>query len=135
MQVDIISRTPAEAQTARAVNLPEVYVRIGGTDQELDEPAKLIREAALTISAGKAAARKPAETALKAFGLLFAASLRAQKLRDWSTTGNYDPLPDVLAIQATAKRELGPDRGRRHPVTQLRAALVGTIRSLRERPA
>ena len=135
MQIDVISRPPAEAQAARAAGLPATYIQIAGSPDELDKPRNLIREAARTIAAGKALGQKPAETALKAFGLIFAASLRAQKLRDWSTTGDYAPLPDFLAIQALATATLGTSRGHKHPVTQLHAALAVVVRELQARVA
>jgi hypothetical protein len=92
----------------------------------------LIREAARVIATGKVVGRKPAITALKAIGLLFAASLRAQYIGKWSTLDDYDPRDDLLSLQTLARTRLGPVRGEKHPVTQFRAGVADAIRILGE---
>lgn len=131
MRIDVISRSPHEAQAALKAGLPKTYIVISGSRAgELAEPANLIREAARVITVGNAVGRKPAVTALKASGLLFAASLSARALRGWSSSGGYDPRADLLKLQTLARTKLGPVRGPNHAVTQCRAGVADTIRIL-----
>ena len=130
MRIDVISRSRGEAQAAREAGLPKTYIEIAGRPDELDEPGKLIRAAARAITTGRAAGRRPSITATKAIALLWAASLRAKTLRQWSASGEYDPRADLLELDALARTKLGPARGQDHPVTQLREGVAETLRIL-----
>lgn len=102
---------------------------------ELDEPKNFIRQALRTIRAGKATGTKRSRTALKAIGLLLAASLRAQAIGRWSKDAAYDPVPDLRRLHAAASAGLGPMRSATpdHPVTLFRENIEATIADL-EKP-
>lgn len=135
MQVDVISLSPAEEQAAVAAGLPRTYIQIAATDEELSEPKNLIRADMRAITVGKMVRRNSKVIAQEVFGLMFAASLRAKRIGDWSTCGTYDPLPDYLALQELLKSKLGLARGSKHPVTLVRGAVAGGISDLRKRSA
>lgn len=131
MRIDLIDRTPAEVQAARAAGLPDKWVQITGQHEgELEEPRNFIREAARTIKTGKAIGRKHSITALRATHLMMAACTSAKVIGRWSATPGYNPLPDLVALRALAAARLGPVRGSGHPVTVFRAEVAGTIRDL-----
>ena len=135
MQVNVFRRSTVDDQAGVAAGLPKTHVQISGAADELEHPRLIIRKAIETFGSGTVPGRKRESTVLKIIGLLFAASLRAGELRDWSFDGSYDPLPDFLTLQRLAKDRFGLVRDTRHPVNMLRATLKDTARVLRERPA
>ena len=135
MQVAVLRRSTVDDQAAVTAGLPKNCVRIDGWADELEHPRLIIRKAIEVFGSGTVPGRKRESTALKIIGLLLAAGQRAQKMRDWSSDGSYDPLPDFLTLQRLAKDRFGVVRDTRHPVNMLRATLKDTARVLRERPA
>lgn len=134
MQVAVFRRSTVDDQAAVTAGLPKNFVRIDGWADELEHPRLIIRKAIEAFGPGTVPGRKRESTALKIIGLLLAAGQRAQKMRDWSSDGSYDPLPDFLTLQRLAKDRFGVVGDARHPVSLLRGALKDTVRTLRERP-
>ena len=135
MQVSLFRRSTVDDQAAVASGLPRNLITIDGWTDELQEPRPFIKHAIKAFGSSKLVGKKREIVALKIIGLLSTASLRAQKIRDWSRDGDYDPLPDFLTLRRLAADRFGTVRDDLHPATQLRETLNETVAILRERPA
>ena len=102
---------------------------------EADEPRHLIRRAIYAVKAGKAEKRKAAPVARKVIALTLAAALRAKALRRWSTTGSYDPIPDIRELRQLVRNRLRPARGEHALVADLLETLDACIGDLQASPA
>lgn len=114
--------TSAQAPSPTLVSVTE------SRPNEFGEPEHFIRKALRTINSNSAIGRKRNATALKAIGLVLAASLRAKAIGGWSTTGSYDPLGDFLDLQEAASKRLGPVREGNDPVALFRGVTAETVR-------
>ena len=134
MMVDIISRSVPGAQASHDAGGSITLVRIAATSDEMIEPRQFIRHAIQMIRVGKAVGQKPEKTALKCIGLMRAASSIASSGRRWSADPTYDPLADLLELDAMAKAKLGSTKGLppTSPVVALHSGISETIRLLSE---
>lgn len=134
MKVDIISQSEPGAQASRNAGASRSFVRIAATSEEMIEPRQFIRHAVQTIRVGKAVGQKPEKTALKCIGLMRAATTIASSGRRWSADPSYDPLEDMLELDAMAKAKIGNTKGLppTSPVTAFYAGICDTIRLLSE---
>ena len=134
MQIDIISQSEPGAQVSPDIHVPKNLIRIAVTSEELNEPKDFILQAIKTIKTAKAIGQKPEKTALKCIGLMLAAATLARSKGRGSDDPNYDPLPDLVDLDAIAKSKLGPAKclDPASPVAMFRDATSGTIISLRE---
>jgi len=128
MRVDSTTLASGQAQAAMQARLPRSIVLINGVSNELNDPRALIDKARRVLLAVTPTAAGQTHAAKKVFGLLYAASLRAQAIRHWSVDPTYSPLEDYSEIQSLAAANLGPIRNAQHIVTKVRQGIDESVK-------
>lgn len=134
MRVAIDTAFPghAQAQLAGGLCAPHVVTITESRPGEADEPRHFIRRAIAVLKAGGTTSQNKTEKVLKAQALLALAFKRAQVIRSWSSSKNYDPLPDLRELQKVSKARLQQGSGAANLNAAFLECLDGCIGDLLE---
>ena len=106
MRIEVYTVPDWQVQSGKAAGLPRTVIKITGAyPGELYDPLALLGKARRVLLAVKPTAAGQNRAAKKVLGVLYAACLRAQAIRQWSSDPTYDPLEDYREIQSACLRQ------------------------------